>query len=130
MEYVPNLNTWADLVDRLIVCVNKLSWFENKKRESQRELDRLIAKGEDTETLDRMLLDIAMWDDKSRNECEIRNILKREIDRLLGAVVATGEYHTLRDNRTFSAPPKSVADILAEQCEEIGKRTFEKLNGR
>lgn len=130
MEYVPNLNTWADLVDRLIVCVNKLAWFENKKRESQRELDRLIAKGEDMDTVDRMLLDIAMWDDKSRNECEVRNILKREIDRVLGLVIAKGEYQTLRDNRTFSAPPKSVADILAEQCEEIGKSTFEKLNGR
>ncbi|SRR5258706_3688086 len=130
MEYVPNLNTWADLVDRLIVCVNKLSFWENKKRESQRELDRLIARNTDPQAIDDMLLSIAMWDDKSRNECEVRNILKREIDRVLGEVVAKGEYKTLPDNRTFSTPPKTVAEILADQCEEIGKRTFEKLNGR
>jgi len=129
MEYVPNLNTWADLVDRLIVCVNKLAWFENKKREAQRELDAEILSGEDPTSFDQLLDDIANWDNKSRNECEIRNILKREIDRVLGVVVASGEYTTLPDNRTFSAPNVTVADILASQCEEIGKSTFEKLNG-
>lgn len=117
MEYVPNLNTWADLVDRLIVCVNKLAWFENKKREEQGK-----------PVVDTAL--VAHWDNLSRNECEIRNILKREIDRVLGEVVAAGEYKTLPDNRTFRAPSKTVADILAEQCEEVGKRTFEKLNAR
>jgi hypothetical protein len=129
MEYVPNLNTWADLVDRLIVCVNKLAWFENKKREAQRELDYKLLAGEDGEVIEGLLSDIANWDNRSRNECEVRNILKREIDRVLGVVVALGEYKTLPDNRTFSAPPKTVADILAEQCSEIGTRTFEKLNG-
>lgn len=116
LPFVPNLNTWADLVDRLIVCVNKLSWFENKKREEQSK------SAPDTAL-------VAHWDNLSRNECEIRNILKREIDRVLGQVIESGEYKTLPDNRTFSAPRKTVADILAEQCEEIGKSTWDKLNG-
>ena len=132
MEYVPNLNTWADLVDRLIVCVNKLAWFENKKREAQRNLNLTLNRPDwDWEQrADQFQADIVDWDNKSRNECEVRNILKREIDRVLGEVVAAGEYKTLPDNRTFSAPNKTVADILAEQCAEIGKSTFDKLNGR
>lgn len=131
-KYVPNLNTWADLVDRLIVCVNKLAWFENKKRETQRELNQLLNHPDyDWEQrANDLQASIVNWDNLSRNECEVRNILKREIDRVLGVVISSGEYKTLPDNRTFSAPPKTVADILAEQCEEIQKSTFEKLNGR
>jgi hypothetical protein len=129
MEYVPNLNTWADLVDRLIVCVNKLAWFENQKRTVQAELDKLGRNGLVSPRYNELALLVAHWDNLSRNECEVRNILKREIDRVLGEVVAAGEYKTLPDNRTFRAPNKTVADILAEQCSEIGKSTFEKLNG-
>lgn len=129
MEYVPNLNTWADLVDRLIVCVNKLAWFENKKREAQRELNQTLNHPDFNweAKVEQLRYDIVEWDNKSRNECEVRNILKREIDRVLGEVIAAGEYKPLQDNRTFSGPPRTVSDILAEQCEEIGKSTWVKL---
>lgn len=129
MEYVPNLNTWADLVDRLIVCVNKLAWFENKKREAQTELNNVLNRPDFNwvEKAEDLSAAIVLWDSKSRNECEIRNILKREIDRVLAEVVASGEYKTLPDNRTFSAPSKTVSDILAEQCLEIGQSTYSKL---
>jgi hypothetical protein len=32
MTRIPNVDTLADLIDRLIVEVNKLSYFENRKR--------------------------------------------------------------------------------------------------
>lgn len=129
--FVPNYNTVADLIDRLIVCTNKLSFFENKKRETQRELNTILNHPDfDWQEKVQVLQDaIVNWDNNSRNECETRNILKREIDRVLGEVIAAGEYKTLPDNRTFSAPPKSTADLLAEQC-ELGTTLYERLSNR
>ena len=113
---IPNFNTLADLFDRLIVCVNKLAYFENKKRElNQGYLDEIDSH------------QVAMMDRASRNECEIRNLLKREIDAVFAKVVEDGEYHALPDFRTFSPSGKTITDLLAEQCAEIGQRTQDKL---
>ena len=113
---IPNFNTLADLFDRLIVCVNKLAYFENKKRElNQGYLDEIDSH------------QVAMMDRASRNECEIRNLLKREIDAVFEKVVEDGEYHALPDFRTFSPSGKTITDLLAEQCVEIGQRTQDKL---
>lgn len=116
--YIPNFNTFADIVDRLAVTTNKLAFFENKKREeSQRE-------NPDT-TL------IANYDKLSRNECEYRNLLKRAMDDLLTEIVSTGEYKTLKDNRTFSAPSKSISDLIEEICyiqaNNVKKELIERL---
>lgn len=100
---IPNFNTFADIVDRLAVTTNKLAFFENKKREESLKANpdsKLI------ETYDRF----------SRNECEYRNLLKRAMDDLLMEIVKTGTYVTLPDNRTFSAPPKKVSDLIEEVC--------------
>jgi len=99
--YVPNYNTFADLVDRLAVTTNKLAFFENEKREESNK-----------ESPDNDL--IAKYDKLSRNECEYRNLLKRAIDDLLSEIISKGEYKTLKDNRTFSAPSKSVSDLIEE----------------
>ena len=100
---IPNLNTLADVIDRLIVEVNKLSYFENKKREEHAKLapdDKIIAH----------------WDDLSRDCCEYRSMLKNEINRLTSEIVEKGEYRTLRELRTFRKPGRSVEEILAERC--------------
>ncbi len=100
---IPNLNTLADVIDRLIVEVNKLSFFENKKREEH-------AKDEsDAEK-------VAHWDNLSRDCCEYRSMLKNEINRMTSEIVETGEYRTLREMRTFRKPGRSVAEILADRC--------------
>jgi hypothetical protein len=98
---IPNFNTMADAIDRLIVTVNKLAHFENKKREES------LKPEPDAEL-------ITHWDRLSRNECEYRNLLKREIDNILMEIARTGTYDVLPDNRTFAAPPKSVGELLAE----------------
>ena len=115
---IPNFNTLADLFDRLIVCTNKLAYFENRKRE-------LNADGcvPDETTL----AHLAYWDRASRNECEIRNLLKREIDAVFTQAIESGEYKALPDFRTFTPSGKTIADLLAEQCAEIGQRTQDKL---
>lgn len=115
---IPNFNTLADLFDRLIVCTNKLAYFENRKRE-------LNADG--CELDEAALQHLAYWDRASRNECEIRNLLKREIDAVFIGAIESGEYKALPDFRTFSPSGKTLADILAEQCVEIGQRTQDKL---
>lgn len=102
-KLVPNFNTLADVIDRLIVTVNKLSFFENKKREeSLKENPNLEL--------------IVHWDRLSRNECEHRNALKMELNNILSEIVKTKHYETLPDNRTFASPPKSVAELLEEMC--------------
>ena len=101
--YIPNFNTFADIVDRLAVTTNKLAFFENKKREES------LKQQPDTDL-------IANYDRLSRNECEYRNLLKRAMDDLLSEIVNSGKYTTLKDNRTFSAPSKTVSDLIEEIC--------------
>ena len=108
---IPNLNTLADVIDRLIVEVNKLSFFENKKRE------------EHTKDSPNTKL-IAHWDNLSRDCCEYRSMLKNEINRLLSEIASTGEYRTLREMRTFRLPTRPVSEIIAERCLLAGSEEF------
>jgi hypothetical protein len=110
---IPNLNTLADVIDRLIVEVNKLSYFENQKREEQ---------GKDE--FHRDAEKIAHWDNLSRDCCEYRSMLKNEINRLMAEIVNTGEYKTLKELRTFRAPKFSVSDIIADRCEFVAGEQF------
>ncbi len=105
---IPNLNTLADVIDRLIVEVNKLSFFENKKREEHTK------DNPDAEM-------IAHWDNLSRDCCEYRSMLKNEINRLTSEIVETGKYRTLREMRTFRSPKRSVEEILAERSWRVAR---------
>lgn len=98
---IPNLNTFADLCDRLAVEVHKLAFFENKKREEHQK-----------ETPDPEL--IAKWDNLSRDCCEYRSMLKNAINAMLTQIVDNQEYRTLNELRTFVAPSRSVGDLLTE----------------
>ena len=113
MTKIPNLNTLADVIDRLIVEVNKLSYFENKKREEH-------SKDHPDDKL------IAYWDDLSRDCCEYRSMLKNEINRLLTEIVDEGEYKTLRELRTFRQPRRPVSEIIADRCWWAGSEEFKK----
>lgn len=113
-KLIPNFNTFADIVDRLAVTVNKLAFFENEKRQESMKPDK------DTRL-------IAYYDILSRNECEYRNLLKRALDDLLSEIVETKSYVTLPDYRTFSPPGKSVADLVEEVCSEAPARAKTEL---
>jgi hypothetical protein len=103
---IPNVNTLADLIDRLIVEVNKLSWFENKKREEH-------AKSNPDSEL------IAKWDNLSRDCCELRSILKSEINRCMQEIVETQAYHPIKEARTFRPPePAYIIDMM---CSDTAK---------
>lgn len=114
---IPNLSTLADVVDRLIVEVNKLSWFENQKREKQAEiypdLDLIVE-----------------LDNLSREACEYRSLLKNEINIILNKIVTTGEYKTLKEIRTFRAPKQSVSELIADMADASSKRIRRKLAKR
>ena len=114
--YVPNLNTLADLIDRLIVEVNKLAYFENKKREEH-------AKGV---SFDPEL--VAHWDSLSRDCCEYRSILKNAINDVIGEIASTGEYRTLKELRTFRPPTKTAGDLIADRCYEVGTSIRDQLD--
>ena len=103
---IPNVDTLADCIDRLIVEVNKLAYFENKKREEHAK------PSPDAAT-------IAKWDNLSRDCCEYRSLLKSRINEALGEIVASGQYRTLREVRTFRPPAQRLADLLAQRCAEV-----------
>lgn len=111
---IPNVDTLADLIDRLIVEVNKLAYFENRKREEhgKSEPDAAV---------------IARWDNLSRDCCEYRSLLKSKINEVLGEIVASGEYKTLRELRTFRPPAGRLADLLAGRCHEVSVKIAESL---
>jgi hypothetical protein len=108
---IPNLNTFADLIDRLIVEVNKLAYFENRKREEHKK------------ALPDLEL-IAKWDNLSRDCCEYRSLLKNEINKCLSRISEEGKYETLQEVRTFSKPLKNVSDILSDMCMEIANSSL------
>lgn len=109
MVRIPNVDTFADLVDRLIVEVNKLSKFEHLKREEHSK------PSPDAEL-------IAKWDNLSRDCCEYRSLLKSRINEVLGEIVSSGEYKVLREVRTFRPPAGKLADLLADRCQEVSSR--------
>ena len=108
---VPNIDTLADLIDRLIVEVHKLAFFENAKRQ---EHAKTIP---DDHT-------IARLDNASRDCCELRSLIKSEINSLLGEIVRTGEYNVMREVRTFRPAGKTIADILADMCYASANKTL------
>ncbi len=109
--YIPNFNTLADAIDRLIVEVLKLSFYENIKREESLKTNPDLKR-------------IVDLDRNSRDSCEFRDMLKREIDSILSTIVESGSYKTLKSNRTFIAPSKSIADLISERCEFVGSKEF------
>ena len=108
MTMIPNIDTLADLIDRLIVEVNKLSFFENRKREEHAK------PSPDAEM-------IAKWDNLSRDCCEYRSLLKSRINEVMQAIVESGEYRTLREVRTFRPPARRLSELLAERCETVSQ---------
>ncbi len=110
---IPNYNTLADAIDRLIVEVLKLSWYENNKREESLKEEPDLSK-------------IVLLDRNSRNSCEFRDKLKREIDRQFSEMVESGTYKTLESSRTFTAPTQSVSDLIADRCKFVGSEEFRK----
>lgn len=103
--YISNLNTFADLVDRLIVEVNKLAFFDNAKRVESLKPDpdlRLIA------DLDR----------KGRDCNEFRSQLKNKINEMLEELIRVREYEVLKEVRTFTPPSRTVGELLAEMSYE------------
>jgi len=101
---IPNLSTFGDLVDRLIVELLKLSYFEQSKRDEHGK------ENPDPEM-------ITKWDNMSRDACEYRSLLKDSINAMLTQIVENKEYRTLRELRTFSPPSKTVGDLLVELVE-------------
>lgn len=110
-EYIPNLNTVADLLDRLVVDVHKLAYWENFKRQEQAK------ENPDTEL-------IAKADNLSRDCCEIRSVLKNELNRVLSVIVNSKAYYPVKEVRTFTPAAETVANILADVTFESAMATF------
>jgi hypothetical protein len=113
---IPNVDTLADLIDRLIVEVNKLAYFENRKREEHGK------PAPDAET-------IAKWDNLSRDCCEYRSLLKSRINEVLAEIVASAEYQTMREVRTFRPPAGALSELLAKRCAEVSDKIANAIEG-
>lgn len=101
---VPNLDAFGDLVDRLIIELLKLSWYEQEKRREQ------ASEKKNAEL-------IARYDDLSRDANEYRAALKNRINLFLRDMVTRQSYLPLEEVRTFRAPKRTVEDLLEEMIE-------------
>ena len=99
MKAILNWNSFADALDRLIVCVNALAWFENQKRIES------LKPNPNAEL-------ITNWDRLSRDRCEERDLLKREINRIVAEL--SNNYSVASPRRTFVPSRRTVADIIEE----------------
>lgn len=104
---IPGIDTLADLIDRLCVEVHKLAWFENRKREEQAKPKRNA----------QLIMEL---DNRSRDCCELRSMIKSEINALLGEVLTSGQYKAMREVRTFRRPGRALSDILEDRFYYIG----------
>ena len=108
IERIPSVNTVGDLVDRLVVEVNKLAYYENQKRMEQAKIEPNKDK-------------VTEWDNKSRDCCELRSMLKRELNTAIEELVYSMHYCPRKETRTFRAPvmiedKNTIADVVAEMC--------------
>lgn len=98
------VDTLADLLDRLIVEVSRLSVFENVKREES--LKKNPDKGK-----------IFILDRKSRDSCELRSEIKKHINKCVKDIVESGSYNFIEEPRTFKPPANTVADAAEDMCQ-------------
>lgn len=110
-NYVPNLNTIADVIDRMVIDIHKLAYWENLKRQEQAK------ENPDIEL-------IARADNLSRDCCEIRSVLKTELNKVLSEVVNSKAYYPIKEVRTFTPAALTVAEILADVSFESAMKTF------
>ena len=85
-SFIPNLNTFSALVDRLIIENIKLVNFENRLIDVRK--GRLKAEKKDLEV-------------KCLVQKKIIALLKEELSGLLQRVITDGEYEALPEKRTF-----------------------------
>lgn len=112
MARITGVNTLSDLIDRLIVEVNRLSYFEQAKRKEQ------LSDKPDPNLIMKL-------DHLSRTSCELRSMLKIEINECLKEIVETGKYSPLKEPRSFTPPKITVADILEEMCKQRSELNFQ-----
>ncbi|MDD4957088.1 MAG: hypothetical protein PHH49_07415 [Candidatus Omnitrophica bacterium] len=85
-KYIPNLNTFSALIDRLVIENIKLVNFENRIKD--------ISDG-------RAEGDAGEYAERCEVQKEIIDLLKEEITALMGDVLKKGKYEPLPEKRTF-----------------------------
>lgn len=110
---IPNLNTLVDVIDRLIIDIHKLAWFENAKRQENQK------KNPDAQLIQK-------YDNASRDCCEIRSALKNELNKMFREILGEDRYNPLTEVRTFAPAKRTVADILSDMCYTSANESFKK----
>jgi hypothetical protein len=102
VKRIPAVDTAADLIERLIIILNRMAWLEQQKRDMNGEDGEAIAK-----------LDLA-----SRDCCEGRSQIKNRINAVMEEI-ARGQYESIRESRSFRPPDERFASVLEKHSEEI-----------
>ncbi len=98
--YTQNIDSFAHLIDRLVVENIKLADFVRRL-----EMEQESPNGErDLKRIDRLYKGL-------RGANEARASAKNHLDKLLSDVMAAGEYHVLSEVRTFRLPGDTQEDI-------------------
>ena len=102
MLRIPAVDTAADLLERLIIILNRMAWLEQQKRDLN---------GSDP-------VAIAKLDQASRDCCEGRSAIKNRINAVMEEI-ARGDYSSIRESRSFRPPDERFAEVLDRHSAEI-----------
>lgn len=108
IKRLPSLDTFADLLERQIIIVNRCAWYEQEKREESAKPNPDLKR-------------IAALDKMSRDCNEFRSALRNRINDLLFDIANGEGYYAIRENRTFSPPDQRFVDLITAQAEEVSK---------
>lgn len=105
---IPNINTFATLIDRLAIENHKTGYFENLKRQEHAKLNPDVHL-------------ISQWDNLSRESCELRAAIKNQIDELFAEIVSSQNYLYLNEPRTFRKNIEAISTIVDQRFTLIAK---------
>ena len=108
IKRLPSIDTLPDLLERQIIIVNRVAWYEQEKREESAKPNPDLKR-------------IAALDKMSRDCNEYRSALRNRINDLLFDIANGDGYYSVRENRTFTPPNDRFVDMIAAQAEEVSK---------
>lgn len=101
MTRIPAVDTAADLIERLIIILNRMSWLEQQKRDGGLTPEQVVR-----------------IDTASRDCCEGRSQIKNRINAVMEEI-ARGEYKSIRESRSFRPPDERFSEVLDRHSEEL-----------
>lgn len=112
IKRLPSIDTLADLIERQIILINRLAFYEQAKRDESAKDEPDFVK-------------IARLDKASRDCNEYRSEIRNRVNKVLEEI-RENKYESLNENRTFSPASVHLCDIIDRQAEAVSRNIWHK----